>query len=91
MILLIIVLAIAKFSLSEISNFEECEKAGFPILKSNPRQCIAEGKTFVENLTPKEEFCGFSKGNCNQNSDCTTGGCSGQVCVAKPLIIETTC
>lgn len=38
-------------------------------------------------------FCGTSTyGNCNSNSDCMTGGCSGQVCQSKneePII--TTC
>lgn len=40
-----------------------------------------------------DEFCGFSTGGpCSSNSNCTVGGCSGQVCQSKseePLI--TTC
>jgi hypothetical protein len=31
-----------------INNFEECAAAGNPILKSNPAQCVANGKTFME-------------------------------------------
>lgn len=37
-----------------ISNFEECAAAGFPIMESFPRQCSAEGKTFVETIAPQE-------------------------------------
>lgn len=34
-----------------ITNFEECAKAGNPIMESYPRQCrTAEGKTFSENV-----------------------------------------
>lgn len=33
---------------------------------------------------PKEEFCGSSSyESCNINSDCRTGGCSGQLCRSK--------
>jgi len=42
---------------------------------------------------PKESFCGTStSGQCSADSDCTSGGCSGQVCQSKseePMI--TTC
>jgi hypothetical protein len=31
-----------------ITNFEECAAAGNPIMESYPRQCRADGKTFVE-------------------------------------------
>ncbi len=36
---------------NNISNFEECIAAGNPAMESHPRQCIANGKTFVEVLT----------------------------------------
>lgn len=42
-----------------IKTFEECINAGNPIQESNPRQCNAGGKTFVEEIIvqeiPKEE------------------------------------
>ena len=35
----------------EITNFDECAEAGYPILESYPRQCIdGVGNTFVEEL-----------------------------------------
>jgi hypothetical protein len=37
-----------------ITNFNECVKAGNPVMESYPRQCIANGKTFTEEL----EKCG---------------------------------
>ncbi len=40
---------------TEIKNFSDCEKAGYPILESYPRQCItADKKRFTENLNEKE-------------------------------------
>ncbi len=34
----------------EITSFEECAAAGNPIMKSYPRQCSANGQTFVEQV-----------------------------------------
>ena len=34
----------------EITNFEECEAAGNPVMESSPRQCSANGETFVEEV-----------------------------------------
>lgn len=34
----------------QINNFEECAEAGNPIMESYPRQCRADGKTFVEEI-----------------------------------------
>lgn len=31
-----------------ITNFDECAQGGFPIMESYPRQCRANGQTFVE-------------------------------------------
>lgn len=33
---------------NEISNFEECAKAGNPVMESYPEQCRANGQTFVK-------------------------------------------
>lgn len=33
---------------ARISTFAECAAAGYPVMESFPRQCRAEGKTFVE-------------------------------------------
>ena len=40
-----------------------------------------------------EDFCGFStSGPCTLDSDCTTDGCSGEVCRSKSeLGVDTTC
>ncbi len=38
----------------EISNFEECVKAGYPIMESYPRQCkTGDGENFVEVIEEK--------------------------------------
>ncbi|RLG19486.1 hypothetical protein DRN67_02555 [Candidatus Micrarchaeota archaeon] len=42
--------------LPEITNFEECKEAGYPIMESDPRQCaLPDGTTFVEELEFEEE------------------------------------
>lgn len=33
-----------------ITNFTECVAAGNPVAESHPRQCTADGKTFVEDI-----------------------------------------
>jgi glyoxylase-like metal-dependent hydrolase (beta-lactamase superfamily II) len=40
-----------------ITNFEECAAAGNPVMESYPRQCTADGQTFVEEIeTPLGVF-----------------------------------
>ncbi len=34
-----------------VTNFEECAAAGNPVTESYPRQCRADGKTYVEVVT----------------------------------------
>lgn len=38
-----------------IATFEECAAAGYPVMESYPRQCRADGKTFVENVSAPAE------------------------------------
>jgi hypothetical protein len=40
-----------KNSTLKIINFEQCVAAGYPILKSNPAQCVANGVTFYEDYS----------------------------------------
>jgi hypothetical protein len=35
---------------ADITSFEECIQAGYPVMESYPRQCRAEGETFVEEI-----------------------------------------
>lgn len=73
----------------EITNFDECVVAGYPIFESYPRQCkTPDGKTFVEiigEILEKEQFCIDSGGKvstsmcCKQTTDfpnlCFVGAC----------------
>lgn len=34
-----------------ISSFEACAAAGYPVMESHPRRCVANGQTFVEDVT----------------------------------------
>jgi len=40
-------------SIVSIGNFDECVSAGNPAMESYPRQCIANGKTFIEDIEIK--------------------------------------
>lgn len=40
---------------AEITSFEECAAAGNPVMESYPRQCRADGQTFVETVAPAPE------------------------------------
>lgn len=51
-----------------VTNFEECKKAGYPVMESYPQQCaIPDGTTFIEVI---EEHCIIT-------------GCSKQVCASE--------
>ncbi len=70
---------------SNVTSFEQCEAAGYPILESYPRQCkTPEGKTFTS-LT--DLFYSTINVNCSQDSDCVLankeqgfGCCSAGAC-----------
>jgi hypothetical protein len=51
----------AKAPESEITSYEECVAAGYPIMKSNPAQCrVSDGRTFTEsalNQDSEGELC----------------------------------
>jgi hypothetical protein len=38
-----------------ITNFEECAAAGNPVMESYPRQCRANGQTFVEEISDADK------------------------------------
>jgi len=44
----------------QITNFDECVAAGNPVMTSYPAQCVADGQTFTEDITPVEDL---SSGN----------------------------
>lgn len=79
--------------------FHEGKKARLYFQKTDGEFLVVCTQFGVESLdepitpSPKESFCGTStNGQCSVDSDCTSGGCSGQVCQSKseePMI--TTC
>lgn len=54
----------------EITNFEECVKAGNPVMESYPRQCAADGKTFTEVIIMSQD----EAREIAQNSACIAEG-----------------
>jgi len=42
--------------IADISSFDECVQAGYPVMESFPRQCrTPDGRTFVEEINGREE------------------------------------
>jgi eight-cysteine-cluster-containing protein len=66
----------------EITNFEDCVSAGYPVMESYPRQCsVPDGGHFVEEFPAVEEYYGSSSfTNCESSEECFVSGCNGEVC-----------
>jgi len=61
--------------------------------KCEKNKCIAVSQNETGNGKPETGFCGWStNATCSTDADCTTGGCSGQVCQSKSeKSVITTC
>lgn len=60
-----------------VTNFDDCAKAGFPVMESYPRQCrTPEGGLFVEVVSSPSSapLAAVATGGCY------IGGCSSQIC-----------
>ena len=68
--------------LVEITNFEDCVSAGYPVMESYPRQCsVPDGGHFVEELPAVDEYYGSSSfTTCEFSEECLVSGCNGEVC-----------
>ncbi len=53
-LLVVLALTLAACQAATITSFEECVEAGNPIMESYPRQCQANGQTFVEDIPAQE-------------------------------------
>lgn len=72
----------------EISSFDECAKAGYPIAESYPRQCrTPDGRLFVENLTIEEAKELLSQFLLTQTGvvGVGIGECDGEPCIKVML------
>ncbi len=51
-----------KKDVSNIMSFEDCEKAGYPVMESHPRQCkTPDGRTYAEELPEKITYINSSE------------------------------
>src|SRR5688572_13584427 len=65
---------------SRPTSFEECAKAGHPIMESYPRQCrTPDGQLFVEKTTPPTP----PPGEESPTEKCVVVGCSGTICTSS--------
>lgn len=66
---------------AQIASFEDCLKAGNPVMESYPRQCkTTDGQTFVESLKPEETAkpTEINSSNNNLNQETTATDFCGQ-------------
>lgn len=64
----------------EVNNFEDCVKAGNPVMESYPRQCKHLDKTYTESLEDEmEEPDKLCTDLCGDN-ECQEIVCMGQGC-----------
>ena len=80
---------------AEITSFQECADAGYPIMESFPEQCrTPDGRTFVneEQPIPDDDSDGAAGGTF-PTGGCAVAGCSGQLCVSagEANDVFTTC
>ena len=52
----------------EVNDFESCAKAGNPVLRSYPGQCVHNNVTYVENIDDKAHLCSFLNGKWVEDS-----------------------
>jgi eight-cysteine-cluster-containing protein len=65
----------------EVSTFQECEEAGYPIMESYPRQCrVSNGELFVEEIEDEEFYGSSTYYRCEIDEDCLVSGCNSEVC-----------
>jgi len=79
---------LVKKDVSPITSFQECLDAGYPIMESYPRQCNADGNSFVEEIETLEQetvFCTMDAKVCPDGSavgrvwpDCEFSPCPGE-------------
>ena len=66
----------------QIQNFDDCARAGYPIMESNPRQCSTpDGQWFAEGAVT--EICRYQQ-DCGQGFYCRHGLCT-------ELIVDNDC
>lgn len=89
-LLIVLIAGCTSSDYSYINSYEDCVNAGFPIMESYPEQCATpDGRSFTRVL---DAFCGWStNATCTSDDECTTGGCSSQVCqgVSEEPVVTT--
>ncbi len=64
-----------------ISTFEECKRAGYPIMESSPEQCATpDGRTFTNDAQTVSHMPPPQTGVVSNG--CAVSGCSMQLCIS---------
>jgi len=65
---------------SRVVSFEECAKAGYPVMESYPRQCMtAHGDVFVEEDINEL----LADASMDATPHCVVAGCNGEICTEE--------
>lgn len=71
---------------TEITSFEECAEAGYPVMESYPRQCNADGMNFVEDIDWREDGISMMREPDTLEESCF--GCGMAMCIDPgPMMI----
>jgi hypothetical protein len=73
---------------ANISSFDQCVNAGYPVLESYPRQCqVPGGQTFTENLSLRCQQAGGNWNECSNRCRLDNQGNPDSVCtqICEPL------
>ncbi|MDD1678029.1 MAG: hypothetical protein LUO93_02435 [Methanomicrobiales archaeon] len=74
---------------ANISSFEQCVNAGYPVMESYPRQCrVPNGQTFTENLSLRCQDSGGHWNECSNRCRLDNQGNPNAVCT---LMCESLC
>lgn len=78
---------------SQVTSFEECVAAGYPVMESYPLQCMTpDGETFMQEITdPMAQMCALAGGNWNECSSKCFIDNQGKEGVACTMMCEALC
>ena len=83
-IVFVIVVGAYLLSVDDVGDFESCvEKTGI-VMESYPRQCIYEGRTYIEEITFRSD--GISLARVLESGDYACFGCNNVLC--KDPVVE---
>lgn len=87
LVAVLVIFSVLIFLEQDVTNFEECVKAGNPVMESYPRQCRHNGELFVEELGWNEDQIILMQNPETFQYACF--GCNNELCIdPAPVMIQ---